>query len=61
MGIESEIWSVTSFNELYKEGIEKDRKRNLGITNHKSYVENVSQKTYQLWRSQNIRGLFQIR
>ena len=60
MGIESEIWSVTSFNELYKEGIEKIEKE-ICITNHKSYVEDVSQKTYQLWRSQNIRGLFQIR
>ena len=31
-GIELEIWSVTSFNELYKDGIETERKEILNTT-----------------------------
>ena len=39
-GINVEIWSITSFNELYRGGIKADRERRLKQTNVRSYVEN---------------------
>ncbi len=39
MNVVAEIWSVTSFNELYKGAIESDRNNRLGIKDSTSYVE----------------------
>ena len=38
--INTEIWSITSFNELYREGIETERLNRLNSTSNKSYVQN---------------------
>ncbi len=38
-GIRSDIWSITSFNELYKDGIETERENRLNSKSNKSYVE----------------------
>ena len=38
-GINADIWSITSFNELYREGIEIERENRLNSTSKKSYVE----------------------
>ena len=38
-GIRSDVWSITSFNELYKNGIETERENRLNSTSNKSYVE----------------------
>ena len=38
--INADIWSITSFNELYREGIEIERQNRLNSTSKKSYVEN---------------------
>jgi len=35
-----EIWSITSFNELYREGIKVERSNRLFVCKEKSYVEN---------------------
>ena len=42
--IHSEVWSITSFNELYREGIEEDRKKDFGIKHAESYVEKCFKK-----------------
>ena len=39
-----EIWSITSFNELYRGGIKAERERRLKQTKTKSYVENCFEK-----------------
>ena len=39
MKLENEIWSVTSFNELAREGIATDRANSHSNKNNKSYVE----------------------
>ena len=38
-GVMVDVWSVTSFNELYREGIEFDRQKQLLGDTKKSYVE----------------------
>ena len=43
-GIESEVWSITSFNELARGGIVADQERNYGNTENKSYVEHCFEK-----------------
>jgi len=45
-GIDSDLWSVTSFNELRKDGMEVERKNllNPGEKPEKSYVENCLKK-----------------
>ena len=40
-GIELEIWSVTSFNELYKDGIESERNERLFNLNEKPHVSSI--------------------
>ena len=42
--IEVEIWSVTSFNELYKEGLEIERKNKLFGNKDTSYVQEIFSK-----------------
>ena len=42
--IDSDIWSITSFNELYKDGIRCERENRLGISNSRSYVEQCFEK-----------------
>ena len=42
--IHTEVWSITSFNELYREGIEEDRKKDFGIKHAESYVEKCFKK-----------------
>ena len=37
--VEAEIWSITSFNELYRNGIEVERNNKLFASNELSYVE----------------------
>ena len=39
MNVIAEIWSITSFNELYKGAIESDRNNRLEINNSPSHVE----------------------
>ena len=39
MGIQSEVWSITSFNELYKGGIKAERLNLTQSKDEKSYVE----------------------
>ena len=39
MNFIAEIWSITSFNELYKGAIESDRNNRLEINNSPSHVE----------------------
>ena len=38
-GLEIDVWSITSFNELYKGGIEGERNKRLKISDELSYVE----------------------
>ena len=38
-GIKAEIWSITSFNELYRNAIEEERKKTFNLDSSKSYVE----------------------
>ena len=45
--IDSDIWSITSFNELYKDGIRCERENRLGISNSRSYVEQCFEKIFQ--------------
>ena len=44
LGVNVEIWSVTSFNELYRDGIEHERKNLLNGTSSKSYVKSCFEK-----------------
>jgi len=39
-----DIWSITSFNELYRGGIKAERERRLKQAKTKSYVENCFEK-----------------
>ena len=41
LGIEIEIWSVTSFNELYKDGIESERNERYFNKSAKPYVSSI--------------------
>ena len=38
-GIKAEIWSITSFNELYRDAIEEERKKIFNLDSSKPYVE----------------------
>ena len=40
-GIELEIWSITSFNELYKNGIEHERNERYFNSTEKPYVSSI--------------------
>ena len=42
-GINADIWSITSFNELYRGGIETERAKRLEINSEDSYVEQCFQ------------------
>ena len=62
-GITADVWSVTSFNELARGGIEADQESIDGLSNKKSYVENcfeddmptVAVSEYQKLYSEQIR------
>ncbi|MEL0116059.1 MAG: pyruvate dehydrogenase (acetyl-transferring), homodimeric type, partial [Gammaproteobacteria bacterium] len=44
-GIKAEIWSITSFNELYRNAIEEERKKTFNLDSSKPYVEECFDKT----------------
>ena len=61
--VESEVWSITSFNELARGGIIADQERNNGIKDKKSHVEHcfgndlptIAVSEYQKLYSEQIR------
>ena len=38
-GVKIDVWSITSFNELYRDGIKSDRALRLNQESNKSYVQ----------------------
>jgi pyruvate dehydrogenase E1 component len=62
-GIKADVWSITSFNELARGGIEADQESIDGLSNKKSYVEKcfeddmptVAVSEYQKLYSEQIR------
>ena len=44
LGFQSEVWSITSFNELTRGGIDSDRKKFIGKKESKAYVKECFEK-----------------
>ena len=59
--INLEVWSITSFNELYKEAIEQERKKDILGLMKKHMFQKYSMIRFRHLRFQNIRDRMQTR